>query len=84
MITVRFFGSLREQLGSSELQLDRSPEMESVRDVRTALVDLGGEAWQSALESNALITALNHRVVDLDTSVADGDELAFYPPVTGG
>ncbi len=76
MITVRFFASLREQLGTAERRLPAS-------DVHTV-----AEAWQQAagglpLPDNTL-AAVNQEYADPDTPVREGDEVAFFPPVTGG
>ena len=75
-IQVRFFASLREQIGVAEKQLEASPSM-TVTDV-----------WQQAsnqsdIPANTLM-AINMEYVDADQYVADGDEVAFFPPVTGG
>lgn len=75
-INVQFFASLRELLGKSQLSLDYSDGL----DVSSV--------WQQA--SNGLtmppntLCAINLDYVKPDTPVHDGDEVAFFPPVTGG
>ena len=83
MITVRFFASLREQLGTGELQfaVDRSV---TVALLIEQLAAEHGEGWRAALTAPQLIVAVNQQVADRDTALADGDELALFPPVTGG
>ena len=75
-IQVRFFASLREQIGVAEKQLEASPSM-TVADV-----------WQQASNQSDLplntLMAINMEYVDAGQHVADGDEVAFFPPVTGG
>jgi molybdopterin synthase sulfur carrier subunit len=75
-IKVRYFASLKESLGRSEDQL-AATDVQSVRDV-----------WQTANPDRDLPTrilaAVNHEYAELDTPVNDGDEVAFFPPVTGG
>jgi molybdopterin synthase sulfur carrier subunit len=76
MITLRYFASLRETLGRSSEQLNIS-ESNTVLSV-----------WQLAnpnlvLPENTL-TAINMDYVPRTHSVKDGDEVAFFPPVTGG
>ena len=74
-ITVRFFASIREKLGKSE---DRV-ECQGIRTV--------ADTWQRAAGSQApanLLAAINQEYASLDSPVKDGDEVAFFPPVTGG
>ncbi len=75
-IDVKFFASLREKMGSDGQQLDLAG-LETVQAV-----------WDAAT-SNAempvnLLSAVNMEYVDLNSVVKDGDEVAFFPPVTGG
>lgn len=84
-ITVKFFASLRENLGSS-LRLELPGQEATVAQVRLAL-QARGEAFEAALDpGRAVRAALNHQLVgDAEAAlVQDGDELAFFPPVTGG
>ncbi len=82
MITVRYFARLREALGMSEETLPFDSSWRRVGDVRAALVARGG-AW-SAIAAPDVQCARNHEMVGLDAAVADGDEIAWFPPVTGG
>ena len=83
MLTVRFFARLRELLDCESLQLDLGADMQTVADVHRVLSGRG-EAWAAALAEDNLITALNQTVITEDAELQDGDELAFFPPVTGG
>ena len=49
-----------------------------------SLLSERGAAWKEALNQPNLVHALNHKVVFTDAVVSDGDELAFFPPMTGG
>jgi molybdopterin synthase sulfur carrier subunit len=49
-----------------------------------ALLSQRGAAWKEALNQPNLVHALNHKVVLTDAMVSEGDELAFFPPMTGG
>jgi len=75
-IKVRYFASLKELLGRAEDMLEFDQAL-SVTDV-----------WVKATESKVMpdntLAALNMEYVALDCVVADGDEVAFFPPVTGG
>lgn len=75
-IEVKFFASLREQVGKPECTLAASG-IKNVRDVwREAVTNLD-------MPENALV-AINMEYVDSSQMVHDGDEVAFFPPVTGG
>lgn len=74
-IQVKFFASLRERLGKSEAEL---PLAEAT----------AAEVWRQAtddLEPPAnLLVAINMEYAGMESIVKAGDEVAFFPPVTGG
>jgi len=80
---VLFFASLREQLETSVEHWPDLKNCQTVSDVKDLLVKRG-EPWSSAISNPQIIIAVNHEVSSLDTTLSDSDELAFYPPVTGG
>ncbi|QYF93189.1 molybdopterin converting factor subunit 1 [Massilia sp. PAMC28688] len=83
-ITLRFFASVREQLGTSQEQLTLPAGVATVGEVRTFLQQRGG-LWSDALgQDRPLRMAFNHVMCAPDTAIADGGEVAFFPPVTGG
>ena len=87
-ITIKLFSALREALGESEFQLDLSAVSEAsaqidVAAIKSQLSQRGAE-WTEALNQPNLVHALNHKVVFTDALVSEGDELAFFPPMTGG
>ena len=75
-IKVRYFASLKDQLGHAEAELSINTP------VSARLV------WQQlnpdVILPDGVLTAINLEYALLDSLVADGDELAFFPPVTGG
>jgi molybdopterin synthase sulfur carrier subunit len=75
-ITVKFFASLREQVGKADTTLD-SQAVSSVSEVWN--LASGGQP----MPANTLM-AVNMDYVDATHSVTEGDEVAFFPPVTGG
>jgi molybdopterin synthase sulfur carrier subunit len=83
MIKVVFFAALREQLGCNGVTLDASEAINSVGKVKQALTNKN-ETWLKFFENNALLAAVNHDMVDENHPVKSGDEVAFFPPVTGG
>ncbi|WGL16326.1 molybdopterin converting factor subunit 1 [Microbulbifer bruguierae] len=82
MIKVLFFASLREQLGCDGTEAEAGG-VTNIAELRAKLSE-NGEAWKSALTDERLQVALNQQLSTLDANVADGDEVAFFPPVTGG
>lgn len=75
-ITVKFFASLRERVGRAEARLDVPGPLSA------------GEVWRRAagdtpMPANTLI-AVNMEYAEREREVRPGDEVAFFPPVTGG
>jgi len=83
-IRVLYFANLREQLGTQGEELDVPPGVTTVAGLR-ALLQARGDAWQSALaQGRAVRIAVNQEMALATTPVRAGDEVAFFPPVTGG
>lgn len=82
MINVVFFAALREQLNCSQLTLDNA-ELTTVADVKKLLANKN-EQWQQIFANDSLLSAVNHDMVNSDQVINAGDEVAFFPPVTGG
>ncbi len=82
MINVVLFASVREAVGESTTQIE-STDIQNVTDVINALSGRGSR-WRDALGRENLLVAVNQEMVEPDAAVADGDEVAFFPPVTGG
>ncbi len=82
MIKIIFFAALREQLGCGDYQLSAT-EASTVAEVKAKLVALNPQ-WQSTFENQSLLSAVNHDMVSGEHKVKAGDEVAFFPPVTGG
>ena len=81
-VQVRYFASLREALGSSEsVELESGATVGSLRDT---LLALGGRHAELLARGRAVRTALNQQMCDEAAALADGAEVAFFPPVTGG
>mgnify|MGYP006288048187 CR=1 FL=1 len=82
MIRVLFFASLRERLGMDQLEVPADGAA-SVADLRQALRARGAE-WAELLDGEWALAAVNQTMARDHTPVSDGDEVAFFPPVTGG
>lgn len=75
-INVRFFASLRERMGRTDDQVSFDKDAATVEDV-------WGAVSSEPLPSNILV-AVNQEYTDLNHELKSGDEVAFFPPVTGG
>lgn len=84
MIKVLYFARLREALGIASEQIVLQPAVRNLEGLRSLLIARGG-AWAEALGSGKQIrVAVNQDMAADDTPLAEGDEVAFFPPVTGG
>jgi molybdopterin synthase sulfur carrier subunit len=84
MIKVLYFARLREQLGTSGEEIPTQEGQATVEDI-AALLRARGGAWAETLgEEETVMAAVNREMARPETPVRDGDELAFFPPVTGG
>lgn len=81
MIKVLFFAQVREWVGCDSQQV--AAIYEDVEQLRAALAGQGSR-WALALAPGKLLVAVNQTLVSFETPLVDGDEVAFFPPVTGG
>ena len=83
-VTLLFFASLREQLGHPREELDLPAGVATVGALREHLRARGG-AWGNAFAPNRPVrAAVNQDMVQPPAAIKAGDEIAFFPPVTGG
>ena len=82
MVRVLFFAGLREALGSGE-SLPYSTRIATIALLLDHLT-ARGEQWQVLNTTRNLRAAVNQQMVTMDAAIKDGDEVAFFPPVTGG
>ena len=84
MVTVLYFARLREALGTGSEQIKLPATVRDVEGLRALLVSRGG-SWERELAPGKPVrAAVNQEMAVGDVPVADGDEIAFFPPVTGG
>ena len=80
---ILFFASLREQLNTEEERWKDLNGALTAGDVLSQL-QTRGEPWSSSLNAERLLVSVNQEISNLTTKVTLDDELAFFPPVTGG
>ncbi len=83
LIKVLFFARVRDQVGTSEMDFELPSGYQNVG----AVIDLlkrKGESFEAVLSDPSVLVALNQEMANAETTVEEGDELAFFPPVTGG
>lgn len=81
MNKIYFFAQIRELLGIESLEL--MVEQMSIAQLLDQL-SLRGDKWAFALKEKTVLCAVNHALVDYQHIIQHGDEIAFFPPVTGG
>ncbi len=82
-VKILFFASLREAIGKSSETIDLPAAVETVGALRDLLAARGAP-WDALTTTKNLRYAVNQSMVGADAVVAKGDEVAFFPPVTGG
>ncbi|AZV04911.1 molybdopterin synthase sulfur carrier subunit [Enterobacter sp. N18-03635] len=81
MIKVLFFAQVRELVNTDSLTLDAS--FDNVAALRAHLA-AQSDRWALALDEGKLLAAVNQTLVEFTHPLNVGDEVAFFPPVTGG
>ena len=81
---ILYFARIRAQIGQSVELLEKPSAMTTVADLIASLKARGG-GYEAALADPAAVkVAINHDYVGLDHPVTETDEIALFPPVTGG
>ena len=81
MIKVLFFAQIRELLDCGSLEIEG--DFTTVEALRLSLLEKG-DKWALALDAEKLLVAVNQEITTLTAAIKAGDEVAFFPPVTGG
>lgn len=83
MVRLRYFASLRESLGTGAEEVELPTGIANVAAL-TGWLQARNTTWHAALADSRLQVAVNQEIVPPDNPVQDGDEVAWFPPVTGG
>ena len=83
-VMVRFFASVKEQLGKDAEEVEVPAGIGTVAALRAHLMNRGGD-WQTVFAERKLVrAAVNQQMAQPGAAIKAGDEVAFFPPVTGG
>ena len=84
MIKIKYFARLSESLGLKSEELEYNEQISTAEDLINQLIERG-EIWSIEFSGeNKILLAVNQQMSERDATVKDGDEVAFFPPVTGG
>lgn len=81
-ITLRLFARLRETIGTGERTLTLPANQDVGALIETLTAD--GSPWTALADEPRLMIAVNQTMTGRDQTLRDGDEVALFPPVTGG
>ena len=83
MIEVLFFARIRDELGVERLQLELPQGVNSLLQFTHHLV-VTHPSFAGIIDRPTVLVAVNQEFAQPQTTVEDGDEIAYFPPVTGG
>ena len=84
MIDLLYFASLKEVLGTAGEQMELPQDIHSINQLKSLLAERGGN-WEHAFINNtSLLVSINQQMANDQSPIKSGDEIAFFPPVTGG
>ena len=84
MITVFYFASIREHMGREEDRLEAADDLTTVAALIRYLNETDSPFSELSQSSNPPLIAVNHIFADSSSPIVDGDEVGFFPPMTGG
>lgn len=83
-ITVKYFALLREAVGVDQEVLELPEAVKTVGDLRAYLEVIDAKHKDAFTQVKRIRSAVNSSMTRDDAAIADNDEVAFFPPVTGG
>lgn len=84
MADILYFASLRETLDTEQEKIVLTSQIATVSDLKQLLIERGGHWQQAFTQSQSLLVSVNQQMAGDETTINDQDEIAFFPPVTGG
>jgi molybdopterin synthase sulfur carrier subunit len=83
-MTLLYFAWVRQKIGVSEERIDLPETIRTIRQLAEFLRARGGGHAEAFADLSRLRAAVNQQHVAFDAIIAADDEVAFFPPVTGG
>lgn len=84
MMEVHYFARFREALSCEQEQLELASDNNTIALLMAQLAKRG-QPWSDIFnDKQRVLVAINQEMVRHDATIADGDEVGFFPPVTGG
>lgn len=84
MANLLYFASLRETLDASKEQFNLPESVSTVSELKNLLAERG-DAWSASFSDNTnLLVSVNQQMANEQSEIKNSDEIAFFPPVTGG
>lgn len=86
MLKILFFGQLKEVIQTDVLDIEFIHCGETINSVAKlrSILQTKGDVWNEYLAYGKALVAVNQEMTSDDTDISDADEIAFFPPVTGG
>lgn len=84
MIELLYFASLREQLEIEKERLQLGSNIKTIADIKLLLASRGTSWLDAFSEDSSVLCSINQEIAHDLSSIKSGDEVAFFPPVTGG
>ena len=84
MLTIQYFASIREALNRSDEELELPVDVNSVQALIDYLLSSNPHFEAVFNDSKKVLVAVNQTVVDRSHPLSEDDEVAFFPPMTGG
>lgn len=83
-MTLLYFAWIRQKVGTAQETMDLPPGVKTVRDLIEHLQKRGGGFLDAFNDAARLRAAVNQEHAGFDAAISENDEIAFFPPVTGG
>ncbi len=84
MSRIVYFASIRETLNCEHETIELPTGITTIEQLIEHLIELHGDVWQKTLKDSSVLVAINQTIAQKSSAIIDTDEVAFFPPVTGG